>query len=152
VGDAAHAPRLLMDDGDNAIRGALGELEQITTWASEELPPDVFEALLHALDQVIALCRTIAPELHFARSENTGQIESDWDSAVASIQDFQAKQLSERLVHVSTQLAECFGQLRRCGRDDVAVLVRDAMGYLYADLLRPLWVAFPGIEPAEMKM
>jgi hypothetical protein len=138
------------NDGDKAISAVIGELDQLTTWARQELSSEVSGALMRALDESIALLRTIAPGLPSEDPANTSQIADDWASVVANIPVLQANQLSERLVHLSARLAACFRELRNSGRGEAAVIVRDFMGYLYADILRPLWAAFPHLEPPEM--
>lgn len=61
-----------------------------------------------------------------------------------------ARQLSDGLVVVASDLSVAFGALQK-ERQQEAARVRDAIGYLYAALLRPLWKAFPELLPEEMR-
>jgi hypothetical protein len=91
------------------------------------------------------------PSVEFWDTETRDSASAAWDGVAGQLASSDATQLSRQLEAVSNHLSSGFTALRQRNREKEAGCVRDAIGYLYADLLRPLWKAFPELLPDEMR-
>jgi len=75
-----------------------------------------------------------------------------WEIAVNRLIPSQARDISDKLCRVSEELTKSFREMRKEELDDdLKAAVRDTIGFLYTDILRPLWFVFPDLAPSEMR-
>jgi hypothetical protein len=75
-----------------------------------------------------------------------------WDTFVQRLSLEEAERISIEFSNVSQELTEAFRESRAVS--DAAIIrepLRDAIGFLYADVLRPLWQVFPDLQPSELR-
>lgn len=136
---------------DREVLEALRELASATKWVEVTFPAEASGAFRRAFDSIERRARTLDPNLEFWKTEPAEAASENWSGAAGRLSSTDAAQVAKMLVAASNRLTSGFKSLRTKGQEGAAVNVRDAAGYLYADLLRPLWKAFPELLPDEMR-
>jgi hypothetical protein len=136
-----------------------GGESMLTTSAHErELARLVHEVLSTLADEItereVAALRAAvfqAAELETIDSHDKDDASERWVSIVATISLENARLISSALTVLCERVTQ---QRRNLNREDTNARdrLRDAIGFLYTDVMRPLWRAFPELEPPEVKI
>jgi hypothetical protein len=140
-----------MSVAESEVREALRELASVTKWVEGKLSLERLRSFRGAFGKIEECARELEPNLQFWDAEPVDAASETWNGIAEQLATSDAKELSAQLVAVSNHLTSGFKALRQENRQREALCVSDAVGYLYADLLRPLWKAFPELLPDEMK-
>jgi hypothetical protein len=120
---------------------------------SSELEQPIHEALAVLVDNIpeSELAALRAAVLQAAEIDDTiDGAREQWARMVTGLPAASAHLISSSL----TTLSRCLTQQRRAlNPEDLKgrTRLRDAIGFLYTDVMRPLWEAFPELEPPELK-
>lgn len=136
------------------MTGLQAELHSIVSELASELTSSPVgltarntRVLAWALKDTMEALRVLSPTLAMAFEEG-GHANETWAEEIANLEPSQAKGVSDALSKFSARVTSLYmsQELPSSSRE----ALRDAVGFLYADVLRPLWKAYPSLKPVEM--
>jgi hypothetical protein len=139
-------------DAESQFEGAVASFAAARRYIAETLDERESKSFLAAISAAETATQRIAGIVGVSIERAFVHLNAEpWEATVRNLAPSRARDISVQLCKVSEELTHSFRAIGvRQNVDRLKSAARDAIGFLYTDVLRPLWHAFPDLAPSEM--